>query len=440
MSNIVFCVPPMTGPINAGMGLARRLASQGHNVSYMGIADCEPTVTTNGFDFTSVFIDKFPKGWLDKFYQNFLPLEFNRDIVEFVEHIISGGDYEIREQFETLNIDLLVISASEFDSIFWALLAHKAKVHSIYLYDVLGGVANHTVPPIHTQSTSSGTFWSSIKNILAWQHYNFMTDLMGLYLALKGISYRSTNRIKKLAEYCDYPLKEIEFLTDMPSPQLSLPQLALFPKEFDFPGVKRKGRFYGDAAIDLNRKQVNFPWHKLIANKPLIYTALSTLPFEPGTDGKRFFQTVIDASLQWPEWNWVISIGKTLSINDFQNIPANVIVVNHAPQLELLKKAILMITHGGPSSIKECIYFGVPMIAFPLWFDQHGNVARIIHHGLGLSGDFKTINIMELRNLILEITTNARYIKNIHKMQKTFQDTEKLGLSMSIIEMFLDKK
>lgn len=430
----------MTGPINAGMGLARRLASQGHNVSYMGIADCEPAVTANGFAFTTVYAEWFPRGWLDKFYLNFQAaneFDSDRDIVAFVKHLLNGGDKEISAQVKTLNIDLLIISASEFDSIFWALLAFKAKVKTLYLYDVLGGAANNTVPPIYTQLISNGTWWATVKIIWAWQYHKFMTKLSELRLALNAVDYLSTQKIKQLAAYCGYPVSEIRFVTDMPSPQLNLPQLALFPKQFDFPEVNRKGRFYGDASIDLNRKQVGFPWHRLRAKTPLTYTALSTLPLLKTSDCKKFFQTVIDTSLQWPEWDWVIAIGKALGVDEFENIPANVILVNQAPQLELLKKASLMITHGGPSSVKECIYFGVPMIVFPLWFDQHGNVARIIYHGLGTSGNFETVDTETLRNLIGETTNNHRYIENLKKLQTIFHEQEKLGLSVAIVEKLI---
>ncbi|WP_225587439.1 glycosyltransferase [Methylomonas fluvii] len=98
-----------------------------------------------------------------------------------------------------------------------------------------------------------------------------------------------------------------------------------------------------------------------------------------------------------------------------------------------------MITHGGPNSIKECIFFGVPMIVFPLWFDQPGNVARVTYHGLGLKGDFKTINGNKLRELITEVTTNTKYIEQVRLMQKSFIKTEEEMPSIKLIEEFIDQ-
>jgi len=142
----------------------------------------------------------------------------------------------------------------------------------------------------------------------------------------------------------------------MPGAQLKLPELVLFPKRFDFPGVRKEGRYYAEASIDLNREQSSFPWEKVTESQPIVYVALGTLSFMAKSDYEDFFRIVIETSMKWPEWNWVISIGNNLSVDDFEYAPSNVIIVNRAPQLELLKKASLMITHGGPNSVKECIF------------------------------------------------------------------------------------
>src|SRR6185503_18859644 len=68
-------------------------------------------------------------------------------------------------------------------------------------------------------------------------------------------------------------------------------------------------------------------------------------------------------------------------------LPPNVVVVPRTPQHTLLEKASVFVTHGGLSSVKEAIWFGVPMLVFPLGYDQHGNAARIAFHGLGARGD-----------------------------------------------------
>lgn len=431
----------MSGPINSGLRLARELKSRGHQVTYVGIADCESVVRVNGFDFIAVYEQWFPKGWLDDFYLQFQSSEsdtFNQQLIAFVDHLLAGGDEELLGVFQKLSPDLVIISASEFDSVFWALLAHKMKLKCIYLFDVLGGIATHTVPPVHTELIADSSFWSSVKTSWAWQLLKIQMMVSEWYLAWKGIDYLSSKRIKKLASYCGYPCNAIEFYTDMPSPQLKLPQIALFPQNFEFPGANRPGRYYVEASIDLERTQVSFPWERLNDSQPIVYVALSTLPLLKKSDCEKFFRTVLEASIKWPEWQWVLAIGNVLTVDDFDAVPANMIIVNRAPQLEILKRASLMITHGGPSSVKECIFFGVPMIVFPLWFDQYGNGARVVFHGLGLKGDFQTITADGLQNLIKQINSNPNYKERVISMQNKFREVEDAKPSVKIIEKFIN--
>src|SRR2546422_7887921 len=59
------------------------------------------------------------------------------------------------------------------------------------------------------------------------------------------------------------------------------------------------------------------------------------------------------------------------------------IVVEFAPQLELLKRAALCITHAGLNTALECLSNGVPMVAIPITNDQPGVAARIEWTGTG---------------------------------------------------------
>ena len=98
-----------------------------------------------------------------------------------------------------------------------------------------------------------------------------------------------------------------------------------------------------------------------------------------------------------------------------------------------------MITHGGANSVKECIFFGVPMLVFPLSFDEPGNAARVKYHGLGLNGDFKEITSKELQVLIEEVTTNPIFGERIKVMQKSFMEIEEAKPSIQLIERFLSQ-
>ncbi|WP_333873808.1 glycosyltransferase [Methylobacter sp.] len=448
MSNIVFCFPPIVSTINSSLKLARELKLRGNTITYIGIADCQPVIHANGFEFVPVYEKWFPKGCFED--RNLIGQSFgDNDFVDernfqtrfnaFLNFLMAGGDDELQKVVQTLQPDLVIISTSLDDSIVWALLIYKMKLKCMYLFDVLGGVASHTVPPIYTELMSDGSLWSTTKIIAAWLVCKVKKFWHERYSVIDGPDLLSFQQIRKLANYCNYPYKNIACLTDMPSPQLNILELVLFPQQFDFPGAKRNKRYYAEASIDLDRVQEYFPWERINDDRPLVYSALGTLTGLTNSEYENFFNTVIDASTKWPDWNWVISIGNNLKVEHFKSVFDNVIIVNRAPQLELLKKASLMITHGGPNSVKECIYFGVPMIVFPLWFDQPGNVARVTYHGLGLKGDFKKISQKELQGLIEEVTSNPKYRERIKAMQKYFMEIEEAKPSVKLIEEFIAK-
>jgi hypothetical protein len=60
--------------------------------------------------------------------------------------------------------------------------------------------------------------------------------------------------------------------------------------------------------------------------------------------------------------------------------------VNQAPQLPLLGRASLTVTHAGLNTVLESLAQGVPQVAIPVSYDQPGVAARIAHHGTGLVG------------------------------------------------------
>jgi len=65
------------------------------------------------------------------------------------------------------------------------------------------------------------------------------------------------------------------------------------------------------------------------------------------------------------------------------SLPANCIVVKNAPQVELLKRSALCITHAGLNTALESLTQGVPMVAIPVSIDQPGVAARIAYTKTG---------------------------------------------------------
>lgn len=188
---------------------------------------------------------------------------------------------------------------------------------------------------------------------------------------------------------------------------LKAPELYSFPLALEFPGADTlPDRYYIGPSIDLQRAQAAFPWQR-IDDRPLIYCAMGNLVFL----GKRKYLEFFDTALA--------------------------VVVRHAPQLDLPRRAALAICHGGANSIKESAYFGVPMAMFPLGIDHRGNASRATYHGLGLTGEIGRLTVAYLLELVETVMGNPYFRPRSGIMRAKLQRAEEANLGVGVVEQIL---
>lgn len=136
-------------------------------------------------------------------------------------------------------------------------------------------------------------------------------------------------------------------------------------------------KFVGPS-IDTPPATPDFPWERL-NGLPLIYISLGTL----FNNRPEFFRACIQAFTNTP-YQVVMSIGQQINPAALGPLPENFIVRAHNPQLALLEKAALFITHGGMNSASESAWFDVPMIVVPQTGDQYFVAQRVEQLGAGL--------------------------------------------------------
>lgn len=71
----------------------------------------------------------------------------------------------------------------------------------------------------------------------------------------------------------------------------------------------------------------------------------------------------------------------------------------------------VFITQGGFQSIEEAIYTQVPVVVMPKIADQFFNAKRAVNKGMGLSVEFATLTKEEFKKAILDVATNAKYVR-----------------------------
>jgi glucuronosyltransferase len=71
-------------------------------------------------------------------------------------------------------------------------------------------------------------------------------------------------------------------------------------------------------------------------------------------------------------------------------------------------KIKLFISHGGISGIYEAVDGGVPVLGFPLFFDQPRNIDNLVNAEMAISMDLFTINKEKLLNNIVKLINNEK--------------------------------
>jgi MGT family glycosyltransferase len=181
-------------------------------------------------------------------------------------------------------------------------------------------------------------------------------------------------------------------------------QVAQLPACLDFPRRHAPDHFHHTG-----------PWHPAKApsangfdwewldGRPLIYASLGTL--QNGLD--HLYQAILDACADLPS-QLVLTLGRDYGPRP-QRIPPNAQVLGYGPQLALLQRASLVITHAGLNTTLESLAQGLPMVAIPITNEQPGISSRIRHAGVGELIPMRKLTPARLRATVLRVQTEPLY-------------------------------
>jgi len=111
----------------------------------------------------------------------------------------------------------------------------------------------------------------------------------------------------------------------------------------------------------------------------LIYISLGTLFNRDPT----FYRTCFEA-FRGQDVRVIMSVGTTVTEAGVGSPPSNVTVVPWAPQLEVLQRASVFVSHGGMNSVSESLHHGVPLVVVPQMGEQELVAGQVEACGAGL--------------------------------------------------------
>jgi zeaxanthin glucosyltransferase len=219
---------------------------------------------------------------------------------------------------------------------------------------------------------------------------------------------------------------------DAPSDIFSqLAYITQIPKEFDLedPWLPPQFHHTGPFSDPKSRPAIDFPWERL-TGEPLIYASMGTI-----LNGQvDVFRTIVAGVAKHKGTQLVLSIGDQLDPKQIGPVPRNAIIVNQVPQLELLKRTSVCITHGGLNTVLESLAEGVPQLAIPVTFDQPGVAARIAAKNNGMTMPFTKLTSDHVSRLLGELLKNPVYRDNARRFQDIISKTDGLSMAADIVE------
>ncbi|WP_396127412.1 glycosyltransferase [Acidicapsa acidisoli] len=153
--------------------------------------------------------------------------------------------------------------------------------------------------------------------------------------------------------------------------------IAQLPECLDFPRSSLPRNFYYTGPfVDDARPQVEFPWHRL-DGRPLVYMSLGTARAVHSTIFRLVAKACNELNLQL-----VITLGGRSIPESFGDLVGRPVVVKEAPQLELVKRAKIVVTHSGLNTALETLRQGKPILAIPTGYDQPAVADRLAWLGV----------------------------------------------------------
>ncbi|MDO4535421.1 MAG: glycosyltransferase [Clostridium perfringens] len=152
-------------------------------------------------------------------------------------------------------------------------------------------------------------------------------------------------------------------------------------------------------------------------NKKLIFASLGTV----ANENLEFYKNCFEALGSREDLIVVMSVGNRINIEDLGPIPKNFKVFNYVPQLRLLKKVDLFITHGGMNSSSEGLYNGVPLIVVPQFGDQPIVAKRVADLGAGIAL-LNNTKPCDIENAVNTVLIDKSYKENAIKIGESLKN------------------
>ncbi len=408
-----FCFPG-TGHLNPMTALARALHRRGHEVVIYGIADCEARVRAAGIEFYPIGSQDYPSGTLRKLDERLGELKGLATFRFTVERVKNTARMVLRDGPDAVRksgVQALLVDEADMGGTVAEYLG--LPFVSIAVFPPL--VNDDRIPPFCFGWPAGQDRLSRLRNELGFR----------LLSKFAAPVFKVVNDQRRA-----WGLQPLKRSTDALS---TLAQITQLPEalEFDVPARPANLHYTGPFVDSQQRPNVDFPWERL-DGRPLVYASLGTM--QNGSES--IFRTIAEGCAGLGV-QLVISLGGGLDPARLGTLAGDPIVVRYAPQLDLVKRASVVITHAGLNTVLESLAEGVPLVALPLGNDQPGVAARVAARGAGVVIPQRKLTAAKLRAAVNAVLHTPNYRQSAAALKRAMANADGLNRAAEIIQQAL---
>jgi zeaxanthin glucosyltransferase len=412
MSHFGLLCPPATGHLNTMLPLGVELQQRGHEVTLCGILDTKPQTIAAGLGFQAIGESEFPIGIINEKHAQLGKmngLAALRYTINLIKHEVTVFLQEAPSVIKEAGIEALLVDQVAPEG---GTIAEFLDIPFISICSALPLNLENSIPPFFTFFSYNTAWWARLRNTMG-----------------SSLLIRMAQPIQKVInEYRQQWKLPLYFHPNEAYSKLA--QISQSPAEFEFPreALPKCFHFTGPYHNPAIREPTSFPFEKL-TGQPLIYASMGTLQNRL----MWIFNNIAEACVGL-DAQLVISLGGAISSESLPKLPGSPLVVGYAPQLALLKKATLTITHAGLNTTLESLSHGVPMVAIPITNDQPGVGARIVWSGAGEVVPRTRLSVPRLRSVIKQVMSDESYQNNAFRLQEAIRHAGGVSRAAEIIE------
>lgn len=415
MSHVGIMCPNAPGHLNPMIALADALRTRGHRVTFFLLGDPPSSVTTAGFQIVLLGGSIFPSEQYRAGLQQLGSLQGRAALTHTfamgaraADAILGVGPSVVR----TIGVTALLVDQASFPG---GTVADQLALPFATVCNALLLHPDPEVPPFFTHWQPRNTWLAKIRNRIAW------TGLNRLYAP---ILTKIQDHRRRLG--LQIPAR----IADAWSDRLQISQQ---PEAFEFPRheLPKHVRFVGPLRLPGGYPPVPFPWERL-DGRPVIYASLGTLQNRVAGTFRMIAKACDGLDVQL-----VISTGHGVAPDTLGELPGHPVVVSYAPQLELLQRSAVAVTHAGLNTVLEALGTGLPMVAIPITNEQPGVAARVVWVGAGEALAHRHLTPQALRAAVVRVLSNPSYRAAAEQIRNSIQAGGGASHAAELIEQSL---